>query len=317
MFSFPCPQDLLPLPPPITLFLHKKRILSSAPPTTTNFPATCITTMSTPRINKRSQGSTAQQQSTKGSSRRMIRVTPLKENTTTNTTTTPTQGANNKTARGDNKNDGFDVHDPQWSRIYATFLSQSPTRSITINMGDPNRQYLGENGTFEVWRNSSTLQIYVRHISKSGKLTFLAEVIYPRELSKQVIFATEGEEIAMNWDACNEAFEGFLRGAVKGSTTPVVGLRRFTFRFQSIPHLYTVLLYMFRHDAELVQEFFTRGSRFYEGEETRPPHLFAADMMMPVAAHHSHRPVRRILYTTEEEMGQKYGMNPWEESCVP
>lgn len=151
-------------------------------------------------------------------------------------------------------------------------------------------------------------------MDKSGKLTFLAEVIYPRDLPKQVIFATEGDEIAMNWDACNEAFEGFLRGVVKGSTTPVVGLRRFTFRFQRIPDLYTTLLYMFRHDAELVQEFFTRGSRFYEGEETRPPHLFAADSMLPAA--HSHRPVRRILYTTEEEMGQKYGMNPWEESCA-
>lgn len=147
-------------------------------------------------------------------------------------------------------------------KIFTTKLTKSPTRSISNpNVGPLGHEFLGGDGTFEIYKPSKTSQTVVCYFDSTGTKKFEAEV--PREYEKQ-IFGNAGHNNGFVWDVYDKAF---MSGGttVKGldSTNPV-GLRRVSFWFQSRNQLVIALYSIFGHDLALVEEFFDVDGRFYE-----------------------------------------------------
>ena len=157
-------------------------------------------------------------------------------------------------------------------KVLSIKLDVSPKRSLSnAAIGDPDRELLGSDGTFEVYKNAA-LRNVVRYVDSKGVVKFESIVPSPEDCHK-AIQGNAGHDICIMWDTCNNAFSSggtSIRGAVKSSGA--VAYRRFFFWFNCCDDLKLVLYHLLGNDRGLVNEFFTEKSKFFASEVTLPDH---------------------------------------------
>lgn len=169
---------------------------------------------------------------------------------------------------------GFDLNcmgqaegDGQMELLFSTQLARSPSRTLSNpNIGNPGREFLGANGTLEVYRLFETNHIVVRYIDITGLIKF--EAMVPKSEPQKCIFGNSGEQSVFVFDALNKFFSS---GGTTVEGTDFV-LRRYFFWFTNIPQLSIALFFILNENMMLVQEFFDKNGVFYARGETRPPH---------------------------------------------
>jgi hypothetical protein len=200
-------------------------------------------------------------------------------------------------------------NETQMIKLFETAISRSPERTISNqNIGDISRQYLGDNGTFEIFKCLSTNIIIVRYLNHAGEKTFEAEAPQP-EKSHAELQGNAGFDCCFFWEAYNKvvASGGTIIKDANKSSNPTM-CRRFYFWFRSKEQLTSVLSHLLYHDMDLLEEFFRNDGRFFAAVETKPPHeqVQGEDDM---EVDDDDMQVRQPAKTLEEEQDE-FGMNP-------
>ena len=157
-------------------------------------------------------------------------------------------------------------------KVLSIQLDVSPKRSLSnTSIGDPERESLGPNGIFEVYKTAA-LRTAVRYVDSKGVVKFESIVPSPEDCHK-AIQGNAGRDICIMWDTCNHAFSSggtTIRGAMKPSDA--VAHRRHFFWFNCCDDLKLVMYHLLGNDRGLVNEFFTEKSKFFATEITLPDH---------------------------------------------
>eukprot|EP00573_Skeletonema_grethae_P008949 CAMPEP_0201692446 /NCGR_PEP_ID=MMETSP0578-20130828/5323_1 /ASSEMBLY_ACC=CAM_ASM_000663 /TAXON_ID=267565 /ORGANISM="Skeletonema grethea, Strain CCMP 1804" /LENGTH=519 /DNA_ID=CAMNT_0048177811 /DNA_START=214 /DNA_END=1773 /DNA_ORIENTATION=+ len=159
-------------------------------------------------------------------------------------------------------------------KILSINLVASPRRSLSnAAIGEPEREFLGPNGSFEIYKFVGSLKTVVRYVDEDGIVKFEA-LVPPAEDCHKAIQGNAGYETCIFWDTCNTAFASggtTIQGAIDSSVA--VAHRRHFFWFNCEDDLKLALSHMFGQDRGLVDEFFNNNGRFFASEITQPDHI--------------------------------------------